>query len=135
MSTTNDPEGEYKTKAEENAMDRIRSVAKEAASKVDEMMVDKAKREQLLGDLCEEAGLDRRFSYRRACEAGIKYMEAKIASGEEVQRYRDGIHKLMSSLEALRNARTDLEPAAPLVDSCWFVVRELGIEPTHEREA
>ena len=54
MSTTNDPEGEYKTKAEENAMDRIRSVAKEAASKVDEMMVDKAKREQLLGDLYED---------------------------------------------------------------------------------
>jgi hypothetical protein len=41
-STTNDPQGEYMSKAEANAMDRIRSVAKEAASKVEQMMVAKA---------------------------------------------------------------------------------------------
>ena len=41
-STTNDPQGEYMSKAEANAMDRIRSVAKEAASKVGQMMVAKA---------------------------------------------------------------------------------------------
>jgi len=41
-STTNDPQGEYMAKAEANAMDRIRSVAKEAASKVEKMMVAKA---------------------------------------------------------------------------------------------
>ena len=38
-STTNDPQGEYIAKAEANAMDRIRSVAKEAASKAAEMMI------------------------------------------------------------------------------------------------
>ena len=41
-NTTNDPQGEYMAKAEANAMDRIRSVAKEAASKVEQMMVAKA---------------------------------------------------------------------------------------------
>ena len=36
--------------------------------------------EKLLGDLCEKAGLDRRFSYRRACAAGIKYMEQLVST-------------------------------------------------------
>lgn len=81
--TTNDEQAKYGLSQEERgelAKQEIRREFIQAKIRKDYVKADQPKRETLLGDLCEKAGLDRRFSYRRACDAGMKYMEAQIQS-------------------------------------------------------